>query len=67
MTERLLRLPEVRARAGLGRSTIYTLIAQNKFPPPIQLGARAVAWLSSEVDTWIAQRIKEARVTGKEA
>jgi prophage regulatory protein len=29
---------------GLGRSTIYRLIAEDKFPAQVRIGARAVAW-----------------------
>ncbi|MDP3476571.1 AlpA family transcriptional regulator [Hydrogenophaga sp.] len=31
---------------GLGRSTIYRLMAQQQFPCPVRLGARAVACVS---------------------
>lgn len=56
----LLRLPAVKARVGLCRSTIYNRIAEGTFPPPISLGARAVAWDSRAVDAWIAERIAKA-------
>lgn len=56
----LLRLPKVRERVGLCRSSIYARIAQGTFPPPVSLGARAVAWDSRAVDAWIAKRIAEA-------
>lgn len=36
--ERLLRLPEVIARLGVSRPTIYQWIALGKFPPPTKLG-----------------------------
>ena len=58
---RLLRLAEVRSRVPYSRSTIYQLIAQSKFPKPINLGGRAVAWIESEIDEWIAARIESAR------
>jgi prophage regulatory protein len=61
MSERLLRLPEVRVRVGLSRSHIYGLIKAGAFPKPIPLGARAVAWVASEIDGWVAERIKSAR------
>ena len=49
---RFLRLPEVLARTGLSRSTIYVRLDQGRFPRPVSLGARAVGWLESEVDEW---------------
>lgn len=55
----LLRLPEVKARTGLSRSSIYLRIASREFPCPVKLGARASAWDSSEIDAWIAARIAE--------
>jgi len=57
----ILRLPDVRARTGLSRSTIYLRIAEGKFPPPINLGERSVGWLESEIDAWIAKRIELSR------
>lgn len=52
----LLRLPAVKARTGLGRSTIYRLMDQDAFPKCVKLTARSVAWRASEVDAWIASR-----------
>jgi len=37
-----LRLPKVRQRTGLGRSTIYHLVARGLFPAPVRLTLRAV-------------------------
>lgn len=55
---RLIRLKEVQHRVGLGRSTIYRWMAEGKFPKPVQLGGYAVAWAESEVEGWIAERLK---------
>lgn len=57
----LLRRKQVEAQTGLRRSTIYQAIAEGKFPKPVKLGTRSVAWLSTEVDGWIAARITESR------
>lgn len=54
----LLRLAGVEQRTGLKRSTIYKLVKEGKFPKPISLTERCVAWQSSAVDAWIQQRIK---------
>ncbi|MDA1348599.1 MAG: AlpA family transcriptional regulator [Chloroflexi bacterium] len=53
---RLERLPSVLARTGLGRSLFYEKIKAGDFPPPVRLGARAVAWRSDEIDAWIESR-----------
>jgi prophage regulatory protein len=58
---KFLRLAEVRNRVPYSRSTIYQLITQGKFPKPINLGARAVAWLESDIDEWIAARVGNSR------
>ena len=57
----ILRLPAVRARTGLSRSTIYMYVKEGVFPEPVSLGARAVGWLNSEIDDWIDQRVKDSR------
>jgi len=53
-----LRLPKVRQRAGRGRSTIYRLIAQGRFPSFVQLSPRAVGWRKADVDAWLESRLK---------
>lgn len=58
---RFLRLPEVVARTGLSRSTIYVRLDQGRFPRPVSLGGRAVGWIESEVDEWMRNRIAESR------
>jgi prophage regulatory protein len=66
-TARIIRLPQVKERIGLSRSTIYSLIQQKKLKAPISLGARAVGWLESDISEFIEQRIKASRDSlGKE-
>lgn len=55
----IIRLPELRALTGRGRSAIYADMAAGRLPRPIKLGARSVGWLRAEVDAWIAARIAE--------
>ena len=62
MTDTFLRLPAVKKRTGFGRSHIYSLIKQGKFPKQIYLGPQSVAWLESEASDWMEQRILESRV-----
>ncbi len=56
-----LRRKQVEARTGLSRSTIYEYVANGDFPRPVQIGRRAVGWLSDEVDGWLQMRIAESR------
>lgn len=50
------RMATVMRMTGLGRSTIYRLIAENKFPSPVRLAKRAVAWRSVDLEQWSADR-----------
>lgn len=61
MTHTILRLPAVKARTGLSRSTIYLRVAVGAFPKPVSLGGRAVGWLESEVQDWLQRRIDASR------
>lgn len=61
MSNAILRLPQVKVRVGLSRSSIYAAIADGRFPQSIQLGARAVGWLESEVEDWVRQRVELSR------
>jgi len=61
MSNTILRLPQVKCRVGLSRSSIYLAVSQRKFPQPVRLGARAVGWLESEVDAWVHQRVQGTR------
>lgn len=57
MQDQILRLPQVQQVTGLSKSSIYAFVKEGKFPPPVQLSARAVGWSSSSVQEWIRQRI----------
>jgi prophage regulatory protein len=52
----ILRLPQVKAKTGLGRATIYAQQAEGLFPPNFSLGARAVGWIESEIEQVIVAR-----------
>lgn len=56
-SKRLIRLPEVLNRTGLCKAWIYRLISRNEFPAQVKLGARAVAFLESDIDKWIEEKI----------
>jgi prophage regulatory protein len=57
----ILRLPSVKARTGLSRSTIYARVAEGTFPKPVALGARAVGWIESEVTDYLERQVKTSR------
>lgn len=56
MADRILRRPDVEARTGLSRSTLYAWMARGDFPQPVALGARLVGWRESDIDAWLAAR-----------
>lgn len=51
---RFIRMKEVCRKTGLAKSSIYDRIKTGLFPAPIRLGDRAVAFVESEVDAWMA-------------
>ena len=56
--ERLLTLRDVEHFTGFRKSSLYSLIADKRFPPPIKIG-RSSRWLSSEVQDWIYKLAKQ--------
>nr|VFJ76824.1 MAG: prophage regulatory protein [Candidatus Kentron sp. FM]VFJ77292.1 MAG: prophage regulatory protein [Candidatus Kentron sp. FM]VFK24107.1 MAG: prophage regulatory protein [Candidatus Kentron sp. FM] len=66
----ILRRKQVEARTGLSRSTIYARLKPNPkrpgdydptFPQPISVGAKAVGWIESEIDAWLAAQVEKSR------
>lgn len=60
---RIIRRSGVTAKTGLPRSSIYDRVNAGTFPALIRLGvgAKAVGWVESEVDAWIAEQISVNR------
>ncbi|PSU12309.1 AlpA family transcriptional regulator [Photobacterium gaetbulicola] len=54
---RLIRIKEVLAVTGLSRSSLYKQISEGRFPTSVSLGERSVAWIESEVQGWIGDKI----------
>ncbi|MGB0938835.1 MAG: AlpA family transcriptional regulator [Colwellia sp.] len=55
---RLIKLKEVMAKTSLGHSSIYKFISEGTFPKQVSLGAKSVAWVESEVDDWIENKVR---------
>ena len=55
---RMLRLPQVRAITGLGKTKIYELQAEGTFPMRVKLTAQSVAWVEADVQAWLAACIE---------
>ncbi len=56
----LLRLPAVKQRTGMSRTTIYRLMKSGEFPAPVRLSDRAVGWRSDELAEWESKLEKVA-------
>jgi predicted DNA-binding transcriptional regulator AlpA len=49
----------VTAETGIGRTHLYALEKQGRFPPRIKLARRAVGWLTADVLAWRDQQLTE--------
>lgn len=62
---KILRVPALVKKLGIGRSTVYDWIDPNSnrhdptFPLRIKLGAKTVGWLEFEIDSYILSKIKQ--------
>lgn len=68
----IIRRNQVEARTGLSRSSIYAKLKHNPkrpgdfdpaFPKPVAVGARAVGWIESEIESWLAAQVEKSRKT----
>ena len=50
---RMLRLSQVVERTGLGKTTIYELQKQGRFPRSVNLTGHCARWIEAEVETWL--------------
>lgn len=57
MTHRVIRLPEVIKKTGLGRTTLYRMSTAGVFPEAVSLGGKAMGWIEAEIDKWIEDRM----------
>lgn len=66
---RFIRLSEVRNRVPLSKATLYRKIREKTFPKPYPMdgNGRTVAWLESDIEAWIAQRIAAAESKSPES
>ena len=60
-TPRLIRANEVLSQTGVTRTHLYRLMAAGKFPRSIRVTEGTSAWIESEVQQWIADRIATSR------
>ena len=67
MENQMLRAPEVMARTGLSRVTIWRRVRAGTFPAPSELGENSIGWPESEIATWLANRPRRTYGAGAEA
>lgn len=58
---RLVNLRDVCETVGFKKSTVYTLIKNGKFPPPMKLLSGSSRWVAEEVNAWIAEAVSKHR------
>jgi prophage regulatory protein len=51
--DRLLKLSQVKEITGLGKTQIYALIRQQRFPQPFKPGGYASRWSEGEIRGWV--------------
>ena len=59
--QRLLSKREVTQKTSVPSSSLYAGMAKGLFPKSIKISDNRVAWLESEIDAWIAERVESAR------
>ncbi len=57
----LLKLQEVINLLKIPRSTIYYLMRKNRFPKPLKLSERKIAWRVDQIKKWLNKLEKEQR------
>lgn len=53
--DRLLRLPAVLELTGLGKTMIYRMVRERRFPQPYKPGGAASRWSEREIREWREQ------------
>ena len=61
MSQSFIRLSEVLRRTGYSKAWIYRFLKEKRFPQPVKIGSRSIAFVENEIDEWINQRIAESR------
>jgi prophage regulatory protein len=58
---RILRLAQVIDVTGLGKTKLYELQAQGRFPMSVRITAHSVGWVEQEVQAWLSARLAERK------
>lgn len=55
----IIRLHDVMARTGLGKTTIYRKMSCGEFPKRVSITTGCVGWVESEIERWNLERIEK--------
>lgn len=67
MSKKIIRLPEVKNKTGLSRSSLYLRMSNGEFPKSISLGGgRAIGWLEADIEQWLDERIAASKAANHE-
>lgn len=61
MQSNFLRPKNAAAKAAISLSHMYVLVAQKQFPQPVKISGRITAFVESEIDAWIEEKVRAAR------
>lgn len=67
MSQKILKLSEVKLITGLSGSSIYRGASNGTFPKQIKLSERSSGWIKSEIEQWLNERIEASRNDGEVA
>jgi prophage regulatory protein len=59
---KIVSLAIARERTLRSRTSIYNDIKCGRFPIPIQIGARRIGFLESDIDAWIEERVQRSKI-----
>jgi len=66
-TPRLISLNQACDLTSLSRTAINRYRAEGRFPQPVPIGFRRIAFVRGEVEQWVRDRIAAARASATEA
>lgn len=61
LPDRLLKLSQVMEIVGLGRTMVYRLIREGKFPAPYKPGGYSSRWSENDIREWLGKVDEERR------
>ena len=56
MGSRILRIRDLMDEIGVSKATLYRMVSEGSFPPPVKIAKRAVGWRREDVDRWLESR-----------